>query len=99
MADSVKCSHIIVPFIGTAAATPDTKTTEEEAKKRLDFDLTLYEEKFPEYFERALKAYLDVNSFHGQIYGPEGIRPEHHHFSLMHIPFALAIHLIAADIY
>lgn len=36
MADSVKSSHILVPFIGTASAGPDTKKTEEEAKKTVD---------------------------------------------------------------
>lgn len=34
--DSVKSSHIIIPFIGSSAATAETSITEEEAKKKAD---------------------------------------------------------------
>jgi peptidylprolyl isomerase/peptidyl-prolyl cis-trans isomerase D len=34
--DSVKSSHIIIPYVGSAAATPETTKTEEQAKKSAD---------------------------------------------------------------
>ena len=36
MPDSVKSSHILVPFVGSRAAAPTTTKTEEEAKKSID---------------------------------------------------------------
>ncbi len=36
MPDSVKASHILIPFIGSRAATAETKQTEEQAKKTAD---------------------------------------------------------------
>ncbi|WP_298237804.1 SurA N-terminal domain-containing protein [uncultured Algibacter sp.] len=41
IADSVQSSHIIVPFIGSRAATAETKTTKEEAQKIVDSILPL----------------------------------------------------------
>jgi peptidylprolyl isomerase/peptidyl-prolyl cis-trans isomerase D len=39
--DSVKASHILIPFVGSQRATPDIKRTEEEAKKLADSILTV----------------------------------------------------------
>ncbi|TVZ55808.1 peptidyl-prolyl cis-trans isomerase D [Lutibacter sp. Hel_I_33_5] len=36
MPDSVKASHILIPFIGSRSATAETKQTEEQAKKTAD---------------------------------------------------------------
>jgi parvulin-like peptidyl-prolyl isomerase len=41
LADSVKSSHIIVPFIGSRAATPETTKTKEQAKAYVDSILPL----------------------------------------------------------
>lgn len=41
LADSVKSSHIIVPFVGSRAATPETTKTKEEARTYVDSILPL----------------------------------------------------------
>ena len=41
MPDSVKASHILIPFLGSQRATPDIKRTKEEAKKLADSILSV----------------------------------------------------------
>ena len=53
LSDSVKASHILIPFIGSQAATADTKKTEEEAKKAIDSIFKLVKNDKTKYAEIA----------------------------------------------
>jgi parvulin-like peptidyl-prolyl isomerase len=59
MPDSVKASHILIPFVGSRSATPDTKTTEAEAKKRADSIVSVVKKNKSKFAELAKKFSAD----------------------------------------
>ena len=45
MPDSVRASHILIPFVGSQRVAPDVTRTEEEAKKLADSIFTVIKKK------------------------------------------------------
>ncbi|MCL6294127.1 SurA N-terminal domain-containing protein [Jejuia spongiicola] len=59
IADSVQSSHIIVPFVGSLAATAETTTTKEDAKKLVDSLLPLVKNSKSKFNEVANEINVD----------------------------------------
>ncbi|WAC01426.1 peptidylprolyl isomerase [Lacinutrix neustonica] len=59
LADSIKSSHIIIPFAGTQTATPDLTRTKAEAEKMADSILTLVKNDKVKYAEVANEINTD----------------------------------------
>lgn len=60
--DSVKASHILIPFVGSAIADPSVSQTETEAKKVADSILTLIQKNKSQFEEIAKSTSVDKTS-------------------------------------
>ena len=62
MPDSVKASHILIPFVGSQSATPDVTRTKEEAKKLADSLLTVVKRRSSKFADLAKEFSSDKGS-------------------------------------
>ncbi|WP_442265428.1 peptidylprolyl isomerase [Tenacibaculum sp. ZS6-P6] len=60
--DSVKARHILIPFIGSNSATPETKETEEQAKAKADSIATLVKKNSSKFVELAKELSADKSN-------------------------------------
>lgn len=62
MPDSVRASHILIPFVGSQSATPDVTRTEEEAKQFADSLLTVIKRTGSKFEDLAKEFSTDTGS-------------------------------------
>ncbi|WP_452225107.1 peptidylprolyl isomerase [Lacinutrix chionoecetis] len=88
LADSIQSSHIIIPFVGSQAATPETTKTKEEAKATADSIFKLVKNNKTKYAEVANEINTDgTKGKDGSIgwirltdYNPEAFDPDFANF-------------------